>query len=83
MALHDCLLSSGRGLPSTSLNVGKDYPDPARFTVVIWGENRANFSTPPEDLYAAKDICVTGALQTYQGVPEVVVSFPSAIKIVS
>ncbi len=66
----------------TFLNVGKDYPDPGRFTVLIWGEDRANFSTPPEDAYAGVTICVTGSVQTYEGVPEVVVHDPAAILVV-
>jgi DNA/RNA endonuclease YhcR with UshA esterase domain len=71
--------SSSNGQP-TFLNIGKDYPDPGRFTVVIWGENRASFSTPPEDAYSGKTICVTGEIDTYKGVPQVAVSSPSQIE---
>jgi hypothetical protein len=42
--------SDSNGKP-TFLNVGKDYPDPGRFTVVIWGEDRGRFSSPPEGTY--------------------------------
>lgn len=56
----------------TFLNVGREYPDEGRFTVVIWGEDRANFSAPPEDLYDGATICVTGMIETYEGVPEIV-----------
>ena len=38
-----------RGQP-TFLNLGLGYPDPARFSVVIWIPNRANFPAPPEEL---------------------------------
>jgi DNA/RNA endonuclease YhcR with UshA esterase domain len=72
--------STSNGSP-TFLNVGLDYPDPDRFTVVIWGESRDSFSTPPEDAYAGKTICVTGTVQKYQGVSEIIVSNPSAILI--
>jgi DNA/RNA endonuclease YhcR with UshA esterase domain len=71
--------SSSNGQP-TFLNLGRDYPDPGRFTVVIWGESRASFSTPPEDAYRGKTICVTGEIESYQGVPQVVVSSPSQIE---
>src|SRR5680860_278891 len=42
--------SSSNGQP-TFLNIGRDYPDPDRFAVVIWGQDRGNFSTPPENAY--------------------------------
>lgn len=71
--------SSSNGQP-TFLNIGRDYPDPGRFTVVIWGESRASFSTPPEDAYRGKTICVTGEIDTYQGIPQIVVSSPSQIE---
>jgi len=32
----------------TILNIGKDSPDPDRFTVVIWVRNRGNFPQAPE-----------------------------------
>ena len=70
--------SSSNGKP-TFLNVGKPYPDPARFTVVIWGENRGKFSKPPESLYKGKDICVSGVVQMYQGSPQIVVDSPDHI----
>ena len=41
----------------TFLNVGEDYPNPGRFAVVIWGENRSAFSPPPEVACGAQSIC--------------------------
>ena len=38
----------------TFLNVGRDYPDPGRFTVVIWGDDRSAFPDAPEYLYEGK-----------------------------
>lgn len=73
--------SGSNGRP-TFLNVGKDYPDSGRFTVVIWGENRNSFPTPPEEAYAGKTICVTGSVDTYQGIPEIVARDPEAIQVV-
>jgi hypothetical protein len=73
--------SSGNKQP-TFLNVGRDYPDPTRFTVLIWGEDRSNFTTVPETAYAGKEICVTGIIQTYKGVPVIIVSYPSVIDVV-
>ena len=70
--------SSSNGKP-TFLNVGKPYPDPARFTVVIWGEDRGKFSKPPESLYKGKDICVSGVVQMYRGSPQIIVDSPDHI----
>ena len=71
--------STSRGQP-TFLNVGKPYPDPDRFTVVIWGDDRANFPWPPEDHYLGKTIAVTGLIIEYEGVAEIEVSSPSQIE---
>lgn len=71
---------SSAGQP-TFLNIGKDYPAPDRFTVVIWGRNLANFPFKPEDYYASKTICVSGLIKEYGGVPEIEVSSPSQIEV--
>lgn len=66
----------------TFLNVGADYPDESRFTVVIWGEDRGNFPEAPEDRYAGQTIRVTGTVSDYQGVSEIEVASPDDIEIV-
>ena len=53
---------------AATLNVGKDYPDPDRFTVYISADNRAAM---PADLDNGKTISVTGTLKTYHDVPEI------------
>jgi len=70
--------SGTKGKP-TFLDVGKAYPDPARFTVLIWGDDRASFPAPPEKAYAGKTICVTGLVTSYKGGAEIEVSSPAAI----
>jgi DNA/RNA endonuclease YhcR with UshA esterase domain len=65
----------------TFLNVGADYPDSSRFTVVIWGEDRSNFDGPPEDAYSGQTIRVTGTISDYQGVSQMEISSPSDIEI--
>jgi len=69
---------SSNGKP-TFLNVGEDYPSPNRFTVLIWGEDRANFPSEPEIFYAEKNICASGEIQEYQGAFEIVVRSPEEI----
>jgi hypothetical protein len=63
----------------TFLNVGNAYPDPDRFVVVIWGEDRANFPVAPEAEYAGKTICLTGTVSDYQAVPEIEATDPGQI----
>src|SRR5262245_61641188 len=60
-----------KGRP-TFLNIGVDYPDPARFTVVIFGEDRGSFAEAPEEAYDGARVCVTGLVKDYQGVTEMV-----------
>jgi hypothetical protein len=72
---------SSRGQP-TFLDIGKPYPNPDRFTVVIWSEGRGNFPEPPEDAYEGKNICVSGLIEMYQGSPEIAVDSPSDIRTV-
>jgi DNA/RNA endonuclease YhcR with UshA esterase domain len=72
---------SSNGSP-TFLNVGADYPDPSRFTVVIWGEDRGNFKEAPEDQYSGQTIRVTGTVSDYKGVPQIEVSSQSEIEVV-
>jgi len=50
------------------LNVGKDFPDPDRFTVFLTGGEDG--PTPP-DIYQGKTITVTGQVQLYKDVPEI------------
>jgi len=71
--------SSSRGNP-TFLNLDKSYPN-HYFTIVIWGKNRSNFSSPPENMYLYKDICVEGTIETYKGKAQIEVSNTSKIKI--
>jgi len=72
--------NTSKGKPSF-LNVGKPYPDPARFIVIIWGSNREKFSQPPEKYYNGKTICVTGLITQYNGMPEVEVKAPDQITV--
>ena len=71
--------SSSNGSP-TFLNIGVDYPDPRRFTVVIWIENRASFGRP-EVRYRGHTICVRGVVESYRGVPEIEARSPSQIRV--
>jgi len=69
-----------RGKP-TFLNVGEDYPSPKRFVVLIWGDDRHNFPSAPEDYYEGKAICASGEIQEYEGVFEIEIRSPAQIEI--
>lgn len=56
----------------TFLNMGAAFPDNP-LTVVIFGDDRKNFSKPPEELYAGKSICVTGIVKQYKGKAEIII----------
>ena len=76
----DATWASGSNGKPTFLNLGKPYPDPDRFTVVIWIQNRGNFPQAPEDYYLGKTICVTGLITEYSGIAEIEVQYPSEIQ---
>ena len=73
--------ASSNGQP-TFLNLGKRYPDDGRFTVLIWGDSRDNFPSPPEDEYQGETICVRGMVETFEGIPQIVVDVPGDITVV-
>ena len=65
------------------LNMGFDYPDADRLTVVIWEKDRAAFPTAPEVMYAKKTISVTGKVIEYQKAPAIEISSPDAIEVLN
>jgi len=76
------MYSKGSNGSPTFLNVGADYPDESRFTVVIWGADRGHFEPAPEDQFSGQTIRVTGTVVEYQGMPQIEVATPSDIEIV-
>ena len=71
--------SGSKGKP-TFLNIGKPYPNPDRFVVVIWIDNRGNFPSSPEDYYIGKNIYITGLIQPYNGIPQIEATDSSQIQ---
>ena len=69
---------AGDGQP-TFLDIGRSYPDPARFTVVIWGRDRPNFPNPPDQAYRSRQVCVTGLVDTAMGSPGIEIRSPGGI----
>ena len=67
-----------RGAP-TFINLDRPYPDQV-FTAVIWVEDRAKFGSP-EQRFADREICVSGVIQMYRGIPEIILRSPSQVEI--
>ena len=61
--------SASKGQP-TFLNFDYPYPNHT-FTIVIWGQNRTNFSSPPEKMYMSKNVCIDGYIDSYKGKPQI------------
>ncbi len=72
--------ATSNGSP-TFLNLGVDYPNPRRFTVVIWIENRASFGRP-DVRYRNRTICVRGRVTSYAGVSEIIARSPRQVTVV-
>jgi hypothetical protein len=64
----------------TFLDLGHNYPNSHRFTVVIWGENRSAFNGRPEWTYKGENVVVTGKVTRYQGIQQIEVSDPGDIQ---
>ena len=75
-SVHQAVRSKGQ---PTFLNLDKPYPHQV-FTVLIWGSDKSKFKEPPEAL-SGKEICVTGMIQSYRGIPEIIARDSSQIKV--
>lgn len=62
----------------TFLNLDAAYPNQI-FTIVIWGNDRSKFGKPKTE-FNHKNVCVTGVISEYRGVPEIIATEPSQIK---
>lgn len=69
----------GSGREPTFLNFSDTYPKHP-FTVVIWGDTRAQFDYAPETL-EGQSICVRGLIETYRSKPQIVVTSPKQIMV--
>ena len=70
-------VSSGHGHP-TYLNIDRPNPNPI-FRIVIWGNDRINFDPNPEGYYLYESICVTGLIQSHEGVAQIEINYPKQI----
>lgn len=54
----------------TFLNLDVPYPN-QHFTILIWPEDRARYSSPPEKAFAGRLACAAGLISTYNGVAQI------------
>lgn len=66
---------------STYINLDYIFPNQV-FTVVIYGQDRVNFSYLPEVFLKGKQICVRGEVDQFNGTPQIVVKNEKKIRIV-
>ena len=59
------LAGQGQSDDDAFLNLGLNYPDPGRFTIVIWDVGSV------EQLPRGTTICTTGKITSYRGVPQI------------
>lgn len=64
----------------TYLNFSPNYATDLK--IVIFPAEAARFPRPPEEMYQGARVRVTGALQEYNGAPQIIVRLPSQIEIV-
>lgn len=57
------------------LNLGRDYPDPARFTIVIWDVGGV------EHLPTGTELCATGTVSSYNGVVQIELRDVEAVEV--
>lgn len=72
--------ASTNGQP-TFLNIGREYPDPDRFTALIWGSSLEAFPFNPDEYYLGKTVCIKGVIEEYEGMYEIEVRRPEQIEV--
>lgn len=69
------LAGTGTTSDDVFLNLGRDYPDPDRFTVVLWDVGRV------QHIDAGTNICVSGVVTSYQGVAQIELRSADAVEL--
>ena len=64
-------------IPRSSISTSLIQPD---LHLLIWGRDRSKFGAL-EQTYRNKRVCETGKISDYKGIPEIIASEPSQIKL--
>jgi len=65
----------------TYINLDKKYPDQV-FTLMIFGQDRQNFSYKPEEFLQGKTICIKGRVAEYKGSPQIIANKEKQIEVI-
>ncbi len=65
----------------TYINLDKKYPEQV-FTLMIFGQDRENFSYIPEEFLQGKTICVKGKIGEFRGTPQIIADKEKQVEIV-
>lgn len=55
----------------TILDVSDSYTNP--LNIIIWDHDRKNFANAPESLYNNKEVCISGLVEVYNNIPQIVI----------
>lgn len=66
----------------TYINLDKKYPDQV-FTLMIFGQDRENFSYKPEEFLQGKTICIKGKIGEYKGSPQIIANNEKQIEVIA
>jgi hypothetical protein len=69
------LAGMGRDSDDVFLNLGRDYPDPSRFTIVIWDVGGV------EPIKTGTTLCTRGEITDYKGVAEIELRSPGDVEV--
>jgi len=64
----------------TYINLDKKYPEQV-FTLMIFGNDRTNFSYKPEEYLQGKTICVKGKVGEFKGIPQIIANKEKQVEI--
>jgi len=63
----------------TVLDVNSSHAN--QLNVIIYDQDRKNFPNSPESLYKNKDVCITGVVESYNNIPQIVVRTADQISV--
>jgi hypothetical protein len=69
------LAGTGRSQDDYFLNLGRDYPDPERFTIVLWDVGGV------EPIPEGATLCASGLITSYEGVAQLELRSASAVEV--
>jgi endonuclease G, mitochondrial len=72
-------VENGKSNP-TYINLEKKFPDQI-FTVIVYGNDRFNFSYKPEEYLQGKTICVRGKVGEFKGIPQIIAGKEKQVEI--